>query len=177
MLSPALGLFFVLAAYGSSPTPSPPDLTVWWRTVGAEVIEHHTETGARACSLVLHHSDNVLMFMWPQHGQPTLFVRHPGWHFGDQQGATDLQINVGNAGRGPGLGDGVTTQLPAADFQDWVRAQLDQTLAQVLPTEDEIRVALPGGQFSPVSFSIDQERMPAVMRGLDKCKTALGVAG
>lgn len=176
MLSSALGISLLLATYGPSRTTAPDDLTVWWRTEGAEVIEHHTDGGARACSLVLHRADNVLLFVWTQHESPTLFVRHPGWNFGDQEGATDVQIDVA-AGHGAQRANGVTTELPAENYQDWIRARLDQTMADILPTEGEIRVQFPGNQFSPVSFPINQDRMPAVMRGLDKCKTALGMTG
>jgi hypothetical protein len=176
MLSALLGFSVVLAAYGPGPADAAADMTVWWRTQGAEVIEHRTDTGARACSLVLRRADDVLLFMWPQNGSPSLFVRHPGWRFGDQESTTNIEIAV-SAGNAAAQASGVSTELPARDYRDWIRTPLDQPLADVLPTEGEIRIGFPGGQFSPLSFPIDRSRMPAVMRGVQNCKTALGMAG
>ncbi len=167
-----LSVPIVLSAWGTArPADTTDNLSVWWRTQGAEVVEHRAETGEKACSLVLYHDDDVLLLMWRKDGNPSLFVQHPGWRFGEREGIAKVEIAVGRASPGPG---GVATQLPMVDYRDWIRVRLDRPIADILPGEREITVDFPNGQASAVSFPIDRSRMPAVMRGVRNCKAALG---
>ncbi len=172
MRSLLLGFSVALSAWGAARAgDTADDLTIWWRTQGAEVVGHRTDTGEKACSLVMYHDDDVLLFMWRKAENPSLFIQHPGWRFGDRAGTAKVEIAVGRASSGPG---GVATQLPVVDYRDWIRARLDRPIADILPSEREITVDFPNGQAGGVSFPIDRSRMPAVMRGVQRCKAALG---
>jgi hypothetical protein len=168
-----LGVSVALSAWGTArAAEATDDLSVWWRTQGAEVVEHRTDTGEKACSLVMYHDDDVLLFMWRKDGNASLFLKHPGWRFGDRQGIAKAEIAVGRTSSEPG---GVATQLAVVNYRDWIRARLDRPIADILPSEREITVDFPNGQASGVSFPIDRSRMPDVMRGVRRCKDALGV--
>ena len=175
-----LGVSIALSAWGLARAATGEDLTVWWRTYwapaqGAEVVEHRASAGERACSLLIYHDDDVLLLMWRKGRDPALFVKHPGWRFGDLRGAARVEVGVGRAaasGAGPG---GVSTELAATSYRDWVAARLDRAVADLLPGEGEVTVGFPDGQASGASFPIERGRMPAVMRGVQDCRVAAGV--
>ena len=148
------------------------DLTVWWRTQNAEVVEHSTAANERACLLVLYHEDDVLVFMWRKGADPSLFLKHPGWRFGESAGTATVEIAVGQASEAPGGG---IAQLVAVDYRDWIKARLDPPMAKILPSERDIEIGFPQGQASQVSFPIDPARMHGVRRGVRRCKNALGI--
>ena len=156
------------------------DLTIWWRTSwsrtqGAEVVEQRTKAGERACSLRIHHDGDVLLFRWRKGRDPLLLVSHPGWRFGSREGTLTVEIGAGRAAPGASPGGGASMRLAATGYQDWVSTALDPPVADLLPTEREVTVAFPGGQASSVSFPVDRSRTPAIMRGLQDCKAAIGV--
>ena len=148
------------------------DLTVWWRTQSADVVEHTTASNGRACSLVLYHEDDVLVFMWRKGADPSLFLKHPGWRFGERAGTATVEIAVGQASAGPGGG---IAQLAAVDYRDWIKARLDPPMAKILAGEREIEIGFPQGQASQVSFPIDPARMHGIRRAVRRCKNALGI--
>ncbi len=162
-----LSVMFALSAWGTARAAEPADdLTVWWRTQGAEVVEHRTDAGEKACSLVMYHDDDVLLFMWRKDAQPSLFVEHPAWRFGEREGVAKAEIAVDRTS---------AAQLLAVDYRDWIRIRLDQPIADLLPRERQITINFPNGQASGVSFPIDRSRMPGIMRGVRRCRDALGV--
>lgn len=170
-----LGLSIALAACGAARAAAgEEDLTIWWRTQGAEVVEHRTGAGKRACSLLIYHDDDALLFQWRKDKDPSLFIKHPGWHFGDRKGTAKVEIDAGRATSGANPG-GVSLQLAVINHRDWIRARLDRPIADLLPSEREITVDFPDGQASGVSFPIDGSRMPAIMRGVQNCRAAVGV--
>ena len=157
------------------------DLTIWWRTFwlrtqGAEVVEQRTNAGERACSLRIHHDDDVLLFRWRKGRDPLLLVSHPGWRFGSREGTMTVEIGTGRTAPGANPG-GVSMRLAATGHQDWISATLDPPIADLLPKEREITVDFPDGQPSSVSFPIDRSRIPDIMRGLQDCKAVIGVRG
>jgi hypothetical protein len=154
------------------------DLTIWWRTFwsrtqGAEVVEQRTSAGERACSLRVHHDDDVLLFRWQKGRDPLLLVSHPGWRFGSREGTTMVEIGAGRMAPGANPGGSVTMQLTATGYRDWIRATLDPPIADLLPKEREITVDFPDGQASKVSFPVDRSRTPAIMRRLRDCKAVI----
>ncbi|HJS85328.1 MAG TPA: hypothetical protein VJ779_07690 [Acetobacteraceae bacterium] len=168
-----LAIWIALSALGTARAAEvPEDLTIWWRTQNAEVVEHYTAAEERACSLVLYHDDDVLLFIWRRDADPALFIKHPGWRFGERKGIARVEIAVGQASAGP---DGALAQLLAVDYRDWIKARLDPTMARILPRGREINVGFPNGQASQVSFPIDRGRMPGIMRGVRRCKDALKI--
>ena len=174
-----LGVSIALSAWGPARAAAGEDLTVWWRTYwapaqGAEVVEHRASAGERACSLLIYHDDDVLLLMWRTGRDPSLFVKHPGWRFRDHRGAARVEIGVGRVASGAGPG-GVSTELAATSYRDWVATRLDRAVADLLPGEREVTVDLPDGQASGASFPIERGRMPAVMRGVQDCRAAAGV--
>lgn len=168
-----LGVSIAVAAWGTAlPAERTDDLTVWWRTQNAEVVEHTTATNERACSLVLYHEDDVLLFMWRKGGDPSLFLKHPGWRFGERTGTATVEIAVGQDSAGPGGG---IAELIAVNYRGWIKARLDPPMAKILPSKREIDIGFPQGQASEVSFPIDRARMPGIRRGVRRCKNALGI--
>ncbi len=170
-----LSAWIALSAWGTArAADGAEDLTIWWRTQNAEVVEHYVTANQRACSLVLYHDDDVLLFMWRKGGNPALFLKHPGWQFGERKGIATVEIAVGQASAGP---TGGLAQLLAVNYRDWIRARLDPPMANILPSEREINIGFPNGQASQVSFPIDRSRMPGILRGVRRCKDALGIQG
>ncbi|MBV8614022.1 MAG: hypothetical protein JOY66_09665 [Acetobacteraceae bacterium] len=156
------------------------DLTIWWRTSwsrtqGAEVVEQRTKAGERACALRIHHDGDVLLFRWRKGRDPLLLVSHPGWRFGSREGTLTVGIGAGRTAPGASPGGGASVQLAATGHQDWIRATLDPPIADLLSREREVTVDFPDGQASSVSFPVDRSRTPAIVRGLQDCKTAIGV--
>ena len=156
------------------------DLTIWWRTSwsrtqGAEVVEQRTKAGERACSLRIHRDGDVLLFRWRKGRDPLLLVSHPGWRFGGREGTVTVEVGAGRAAPGASPGGGASVRLAATGRQDWVSATLDPPIADLLPTEREITIVFPEGQAGSVSLPVDSSRMPAIMRGLQDCKAAVGV--
>jgi hypothetical protein len=156
------------------------DLTIWWRTSwsrtqGAEVVEQRTRAGERACSLRIHRDGDVLLFRWRKDRDPLLLVSHPGWRFGGREGTVMVEIGAGRTAPGANPGGGASMRLAATGHQDWVSATLDPPIADILSREREITIDFPDGQPSSVSFPVDSSRTPAIMRGLQDCKAAIGV--
>ena len=85
-----------------------------------------------------------------------------------------VEIGAGRAAPGTNPGGGASVRLAATGRQDWVSATLDPPIADLLPTEYEVTVDFPDGQASSVSFPVDSSRTPAIMRGLQDCKAAIG---
>ena len=174
MRSLLLSFSIAFSAWGAAHAADPADdLTVWWRTQGAEVVEPRSGTSDRACFLVLYHDDDVLLFRCRKESEPSLYVKHPGWRFGDREGIATAEIATERASAASG--GAAAAQLLVVNYRDWIRARLDRPIADILPSERQITIDFPNGQASEVSFPIDRARMPGIMRGLRKCKDALGI--
>ncbi len=171
-----LSVAAAFVAAGCRRSAAETDPTVWWRTHGAEVVEqHNTDDGERACSLVMSDGDNAVVFMWRKNAGTSMFVQHPGWRFGNSEGVAQVEIQIGDVWLGGAVDGSDGPRLLAVDYQSWVRAHVDQPVADLLLTQPEIRVVFPGGQAEGLSFPLNRSKMPALVRALKKCQAAIGV--
>jgi hypothetical protein len=145
--------------------------TVWWRTQGAQVLETRDDSGRRSCSLVMDHGADAVVLVWQQTGATSIYVKHRGWQFGDQEGALPVRIEVGDVQLGAG-----TARLEAVHYKDWIMAPVDQPVADVLTRGPDIHVGFPDGQADAVAFPIDRGRIAALVRAVHRCQKAIGAA-
>lgn len=169
MLSAGLGLLAVAATTSAPPAPGGgADLTVWWRTEGAEVVETKEPGASPSCSLMLRQGGNLAVLMWPQAGSPTLFVRHAGWNFGGLEQGVPATLDVG---------DSAAVALDAQSLGNWVRAPLRDGAADAISARGTFRLELSGAQSPSVDFRTDPARMAKVTLGWERCRRAIGAEG
>lgn len=126
--------------------------TIWWRTEGAVVVQLSS-----TCSMVLSDRNDAAILTWNKAGAESVafgveFPLDPYPHIAVRIGETPLEVSKQVAGNGILL---VPTKQPLADL---------------LRNATEITVAVPN---HPIRISVNQQKMPALLSALDKCRAAI----
>ncbi len=140
--------------------------SVWWRTDGGDVSEHH-DGSTITCTLQIYNSNGQFSLVWDNTLPTRVVVERHGWKFTPEQ-ITSVALRLGPTWLEGGNGD---PNISAMTGSSTFMLVLNQPIDTLLVAANEIVLKTPEAGFG---ITLIRSKMRALITALNKCRKGIG---